>query len=128
MTYARDWRSYPPSFNALIERAALQEVRIPCKDAKDAKRLEGKLHAYFGVLHKSVIKDLELIPLDNLSRRVRVKAEGDVLVAMPRDQEPDNELILRALAQTSSSATDKGDVPMSPVMRELFAKTLTTDK
>lgn len=123
MSYTRDHRSYPPAFITLIESACVRRVEIPCVDAKDAKRLEGRLHAFVGVLHKAVIKHPEIMELDAMSRRVKIKAEGSALVALPRDLEADNQLILGALGQPSHAAEP---VPMSAEMREMFAKGLTS--
>ena len=125
MTYAKDWRSYPPMFVNLIEQASLRTVEIPCADEKDAKRLEGKLHAFFGALHRNALKDKELVPLDNSSRRVRVKAQGSILFAGPRDTEPDNQLIAQALG-LSPATNNAGEVPMSAELRELMAQSLTS--
>lgn len=123
MSYTRDHRSYPPAFIKLIETAAVREVRIPCVDLKDAKRLEGRLHAFVGVLHKAALKDPEIVALDACSRRVQIKAIGSELVAIPRDLEPDNQLILASLGTPGEKPAD---VPMSAEMREMFAKGLTT--
>lgn len=126
MSYTKDPRGYPPAFEALVRAAAIREVRIPCLDAKDAKRMEGRLHAYFGVLHRSVAKDKSYLELDNLSRRVKIKAVGAELVAIPRDMEADNSLILAALGQPSPMAGDATGAVLSPEMAEMFAKALTT--
>jgi hypothetical protein len=126
MSYTKDWRAYPPAFTSLVEAAALKEVRIPCKDHADAKRLEGRLHAFFGVLHRGAARpspDEGLRELDNLSRQVKVKAIGNDLVAMPRDMEADNVNILAALGQTPTDAKPE-DVPMSAEMVKMFAKGL----
>lgn len=123
MTYTRDHRSYPPAFITLIETASVRPVHIPCADAKDAKRLEGRLHAFIGVLHKAAIKDTEIRDLDAMSRRVKIKAEGSTLVAIPRDLEPDNQLILGALG---APVKEDESVPMSAELREMFDKGLTT--
>lgn len=126
MPYTKDWRAYPPAFVQLIEAAALRRVEIPCEDAKKAKSLEAKLHAFFGVLHRSAARDPAVLPLDNLSRRVMIKAKGNILVAIPRDQEPDNLLILSALAGANGTTSgDLAGVEVSPEMKELFAKSLT---
>lgn len=125
MTYTKDPRGYPPAFISLVEAACLREVRIPCADARDAKRLEGRLHAFFGVLHRTVAKDPSLLPLDNMARRVKVKAVDSVLVAIPRDLEPDNALILAALSNTPTQ-TGEALAPMSAEMAEMFAQSLTT--
>lgn len=125
MTYTKDPRGYPPAFTQLVETACLREVRIPCTDARDAKRLEGRLHAYFGVLHRTAAKDPSFIPLDNMARKVKVKAVDSTLVAIPRDMEPDNALILAALGNVPP--TGETSAPsMSPEMAEMFAKALTT--
>ena len=125
MSYTKDYRAYPPAFLTLLEAASIREVTIPCADEKDAKRLEGRLHAFFGVLHRSAKSDPAVIPLDNLCRQIKVKASGSSLVAMPRDMEQDNRLILTALGVPSIVA-EAGGAPMSPEMREMFAKGLTT--
>lgn len=122
MSYPKDPRGYPPAFIALVETAALREVRIPMSSPTEAKRMEGRLHAFFGALHRAVVKDPSYIPVDNLSRQIRIKAVGSELVATPRDLEPDNALILAAIAGTSTQASD---VSMSAEMAEMFAKTLT---
>ena len=117
MSYSKDWRSFPPAFADLIEAGSTRQILVPCADAKDAKRLEGKLHAYFGVLHRSAVKNPEAIPLDNLSRRVRIKAVGAELLVGPRDSEPDN---LRILAALGKEHTPDG-VPMSADMQALIS-------
>lgn len=123
MTYTRDHRSYPPAFIALIEAASVRPVSVPCVDAKDAKRLEGRLHAFVGVLHKAALKDAEIRDLDAMSRRVKIKAIGSTLEAIPRDLEPDNQLILGALGLAPK---EDESIPMSAEMREMFSKGLTT--
>lgn len=123
MTYSRDWRSYPPAFVSLIEAASLREVIIPCASERDAKRLEGKLHAFFGVLHRGVEKRPETLSIDNLSRRVQIKAVGSNLLARPRDLEPDNALILAALAQAGTPELDNINVP--PEIMKLMVQPLT---
>jgi|GEM_PF-4912601 len=123
MTYSRDWRSYPPAFVSLIEAASLREVTIPCASERDAKRLEGKLHAFFGVLHRGVGKHPETLSIDNLSRKVQIKAVGSNLLARPRDLEPDNALILVALAQAGAPELDNISVP--PEIMKLMVQTLT---
>lgn len=125
MSYTKDPRGYPPAFINLVETAVLREVRIPCASPADAKRLEGRLHAFFGVLHRTAAKDPAYLPLDNMARKVKVKAVESELVAIPRDMEPDNALILAALGATLP--TKEADaVPMSAEMAEMFAKSLTT--
>jgi hypothetical protein len=128
MSYTKDWRAYPPAFVTLIEAAHLREVRVPCADSRDAKRLEGRLHAFFGVLHRSADKsgaEPEIKTLDNIARQIKIKAVGLELVAIPRDMEQDNQLILAALG--SPPPQQSADLAsMSPEMREMFAKTLTT--
>lgn len=125
MTYTKDPRGYPPAFNQLIETAVLREVRIPCADPRDAKRLEGRLHAYFGVLHRTAAKDPSYVTLDNMARKVKIKAVDSTLVAIPRDMEPDNALIMSALG--ASPPTGETSAPsMSPEMAEMFAKALTS--
>ena len=124
MSYTKDYRAYPPAFITLVETAALREVRIPCTSPADAKRLEGRLHAFFGVLHRSAAKDPELVSIDNLARQVKIKAVESELVAIPRDLEGDNKLILGALGSPTGTAR-ASEAPMSPEMRELFVKTLT---
>lgn len=123
MTYPRDWRSFPPAFVSLIEQAAVRRVEVPCMSDKDAKRLEGRLHAFLGSLHRAAAKDKECIPLDNLARKVKVKAEGAILAASPRDTEPDNLLILQALG---AGQTQAEEVPMSAEMRKMFDQGLTS--
>jgi hypothetical protein len=125
MTYTRDPRGYPPAFIELVHAACLREVRIPCADEQDAKRLEGRLHAFFGTLHKAAAREPEYLALDNSCRRVKVKAVGRYLVAIPRDLEPDNMLIMAAL-DTAQPTPASGDVSMSPEMAKLFAQALTT--
>jgi hypothetical protein len=127
MSYTKDYRAYPPAFITLIETAHLREVRVPCASEKDAKRLEGRLHAFFGVLHRNAAANPEIIPLDNLCRQIKVKAVGTELVAIPRDMEQDNILVLAALG-SSPGTIGAGEIPMSPEMRELFAKGLTPTK
>lgn len=128
MTYAQDWRSFPPAFTELIEAAAVRKVEIPCVDAKKAKSLESKLHAFFGVLHRAAAKDPSVVPLDNLSRKVQIKAKGSVLVCIPRDQEPDNLLILDALrGANGTSASDLAGVEVSPEMKKYFEGVLTNE-
>lgn len=122
MTYPRDWRSFPPAFIALVEQSAVRRIEVPCDSDKDAKRLEGRLHAFFGALHRAAIKDKECIPLDNMARKVKVKAEGAILAASPRDTEPDNLRILQVLSGTQTQAEE---VPMSAEMREMFTQRLT---
>lgn len=124
MSYTKDPRGYPPAFINLVETAVLREVRIPCASPADAKRLEGRLHAFFGVLHRTAAKDPSYLPLDNMARKVKIKAVESTLVAIPRDMEPDNALILAALG-TSLPMKEAGDAPMSAEMAELFAKSLT---
>ena len=128
MSYTKDPRGYPPAFEELIRAASLRKVVIPCADARDAKRLEGRLHAYFGVLHRAVDKDKSYIELDNISRRVKIKAVESELIAIPRDMEADNGLILAALgAQPLPTGEDAVPV-LSPEMAKMFAKVLTTEK
>lgn len=124
MTYTRDPRGYPPAFTNLVEAACLREVRIPCASFKEAKALEGRLHAFFGVLHRAAAKDPEYLTLDNMARKVKVKAVEHELVAIPRDLEPVNALILAALGN-QSPADSAGVAPMSAEMAEMFAKSLT---
>lgn len=124
MSYTKDPRGYPPAFINLVETAVLREVRIPCASPADAKRLEGRIHAFFGVLHRTAAKDQSYLPLDNMARKVKIKAVESTLVAIPRDMEPDNALILAALG-TSLPMKEAGDAPMSAEMAELFAKSLT---
>lgn len=124
MSYTKDPRGYPPAFINLVETAVLREVRIPCASPADAKRLEGRLHAFFGVLHRTSVKDPSYLPLDNMARKVKIKAVESALVAIPRDMEPDNALILAALG-ASLPMKEAGDAPMSAEMAELFAKSLT---
>ncbi len=125
MSYTKDPRGYPPAFVNLVETAVLREVRIPCSTPADAKRLEGRLHAFFGVLHRTAAKDPSYLPLDNMARKVKVKAVNSTLVAIPRDMEPDNALILAALGQ-SAPAGESSSAPMSAEMAEMFSKSLTT--
>lgn len=125
MTYTKDPRGYPPAFTNLIEAACLREVRIPCESPAAAKSLEGRLHAFFGVLHRSAARDPEYLPLDNMARKVKVKAVESELVAIPRDLEPVNALILAALG--NQPPAKEADIPvMSAEMAEMFAKSLTT--
>lgn len=126
MTYTRDPRSYPPAFITLMQVGSVRRVEIPCADQKDAKRLEGRIHAFVGVLHKSGVKDPEMKILSDQARRVQIKAVNGVLVALPRDLEPDNQLILSALGRAPSSGAGDESVPMSAEMREMFNKGLTT--
>lgn len=133
MTYSKDWRAYPPSFTPLVERAVMEEVSIPCENERDARRLMGKLHAFFGVLHRNSKDDPGLIPLDNMCRKVQVKIQVDLssvwfVVARPRDQEEDNLRILQALGQTANPANLADGVPMSAAMREMFAKAVDNGK
>lgn len=126
MSYTKDWRAYPPAFTSLVEAAATREVRIPMGDYKSAKRLEGRLHAFFGVLHREGARlgsDEQVKTLDNLSRQVKIKAVDCDLVAMPRDMEADNKIILAALGQAAVGQS-VSEVPMSTEMRELFGKGL----
>ena len=123
MSYSKDWRAYPPAFEELVRRAAVGRVEISFPDPAAALRIVNKLHAYFGVLHRSALKQLELAELDALSRRVQIKAIGASLVAIPRDLDPDNLAILKGLEALPSAPL--ADVPMSTEMREMFAKSLT---
>jgi len=125
MTHTKDPRGYPSAFATLVEAAHIREVRIPCDTPLDAKRLEGRLHAYFGVLHRTAERDPTYLVLDNMARKVKVKAVGNVLVAIPRDLEPVNAQILAALGQ-SPAGGDASSPPMSAEMAEMFAKSLTT--
>lgn len=124
MSHAKDWRAYPPAFVQLVETAALRQVTIPCESERKATSLVAKLHAFFGVLHRTAANDPAMLPLDNLSRKVQVKREGTLVMCRPRDMEEDNQLVLAALGQAPQT-TLEGDVPMSAEMRELMAKTLT---
>lgn len=125
MSYTKDPRGYPPAFEALIKTAHLREVRIPCASPADAKRLEGRIHAYFGVLHRTCLKDPSYLPLDNMCRQIKIKAVDSELVAIPRDLEPDNALIFAALGQ-SGAMPEAGPAPMSAEMAEMFAQSLTS--
>ena len=125
MSYTKDPRGYPPAFTNLIEAAHVREVRIPCASPADAKRMEGRLHAFFGVLHRTAAKDPSYLPLDNMARKVKIKAVESTLVAIPRDMEPDNALILAALGQTPTVG-DASTPAMSAEMAEMFAKSLTS--
>jgi hypothetical protein len=124
VSYTKDPRGYPPAFRSLIEAAHLREVRIPCANPADAKRLEGRLHAYFGVLHRTAAKDHEYLPLDNMARQIKIKAVDSTLVAIPRDLEPDNAMILAALG-SQPPMPHAGEAPMSAEMAEMFHKSLT---
>lgn len=130
MSHAKDWRSFPPAFVRLLREASVREVRITLPDAKEAKRMEGKLHAFVGLLHRAEARakdDAELTELDNLSRRVQIKAKANVLVCVPRELEPDNLLVEAALdaALGVMPAPTLDGVKMSSEMQEMFNKTLT---
>jgi hypothetical protein len=125
MSYTKDPRGYPPAFINLIEAAHVREVHIPCASPADAKRMEGRLHAFFGVLHRTVLKDPSYLTLDNMARKVKIKAVDSTLVAIPRDMEPDNALILAALGQSPTVAVSS-EAPMSAEMAKMFAESLTS--
>ena len=129
MTYAKDWRSYPPEFSNLVRTAALRKVEIPCADARAAKALEGRLHAFCGTLHRQALKDLTIVELDNLARRVQFKAKAGVLICLPRDLEPDNLLIKNALKDLPPDPLgDMSGIEISPEMREMLRQRLTNQK
>lgn len=127
MTAPRDWRSYPPSFATLVEEASLRPIRIQCGTEGKAKSLVGRLQQFVGVLHKNASLDKELLPLDAKARRVKITFSGTELVAIPRDLEEDNLLILRGLGQAplETKGAEGGETVMSPEMRKMFDEALT---
>ena len=129
MTRPVDYRSYPPAFITLIERASVASVEIECCSEGKAKSLQGRLHQFIGVLHRNAAADKNLLQLDSMSRRVKIMTSGTKLLAIPRDEEEDNLIVLKGLLSNSSTPSPELTTGnMSPEMAEMFAQALTTDK
>lgn len=91
MPRSRNWLVYPEAFHDFLRVAVTKRVEIPLDSETEAKRLLGRLYAFFGALSieaKLPNGDPEARVLRHLSFKVKLHVEGSTLVGYPADEEP----------------------------------------
>ena len=93
----RGWESFPYHARGIMETGAAKRLVIECDDAKDAVKMMGKLNAFKGAVYREAKTNMTMQFYADLCRRVHLGVKGSNVIAMPRDLEPDNLKMARAL-------------------------------
>lgn len=83
--------SFGPELMAVLLKGAREEVRIPCRDAKQAQHLQARIHALRGAMNREKHPQYELSTRARTARDWKIgedgKAKDFALIIRPNDSQ-----------------------------------------